>query len=1704
MTGGAQVFAGGASALDGGTTALNREYQKAALPDDELTAPPSGNRMPNFYIDGTMTGGTVSASPSIPVRTPPVSSNEYYTPSSVAPITLTATPAEGYVLKDWEVLAVNPSSGEPLSQGYSLPVDYVDGQYVLTYGQYNSNLYVFRIRAIFEEGKQPVTLQLEAYDKSGIKNTGSTLTVNNEEGSGPYYAGDTVTVTANLVEGATFSTYTVSETHQEKSYPSIYYYSREENLYGTNTQYIDPVWNGNTFSFTVPDDIDPNDAKIYVTAAFEDASYSVSVPENQDEKIGTVVADKTAAAKGDTVTLTATVAGNVGFVPESGVIVSYTDGNNQVATVPVTRTETHDYETLIEYTYTFTMPAHDVSVSAVFGQKDYLITWADLTNVSPKPQTTMTVDGFLVSSAHVYARANEGDPVELSVVAENGADNTKQAVRGIYYTLDSDLTGTHYDLELTIDEFQNPSTSFTMPAGNITLHYVVETAYEVIFDAENAYGTISVDKRYAFEGETVTITGSPDNSVYQHDRLNCPVRFGTGEVDVTVTENDGTFTATFTMPQGKVVVTPEFQMEAVSYDECRWDESTFAVIKERKTIVRYFTVDANTTELLDGDYVVKGTVETDKYIYVKKGCTANLIVPSGNTLKCHQGIGCGYNKKGEYATLNIFGDGKIEANASEGRRYAAGIGGDDNETNGNIRIHGTEIHARGGYHGAGIGGGAAGKDPDGTTSIIIYSAIVYADGGDEAAGIGGGNEQPGAHTYIYSGRITATGGKLGAGIGGGDEEGTLGIFIYGGSITARGGKHAAGIGAGEEGGNMRKLKDGGGVNFYGGSIDAYGGDGGAGVGGGYGEDMSGEINFLFVGNTGLYAYGGESAAGIGAGSASRLGKNGDMNGTITIDASSGSVVRAFGGTGEEEKYDEYTQKSWTETNYGGAGIGAGYGGNFDGKFIMKGGNVSAKGGFKAAGIGGGQEYGDFCSGGEGGSVTIEGGFLIACAGDGGKAEAIGAGSNDYVSGSVHLADDLCVVWEPDRDMEGGQYPNYWAFSSHNGKIEKIKYSKRTSKCHSSGSVAIHPCDHKKVNTADLDLTYTFDETTHTAKCKYCSYKETKNHTFDANGVCTECGYERGCTYVFFNSDGGTDVENQKVVKGETTTPPAEPTKEGFTFGGWYKVTNITTGAVASTPFDFENTPINGFVYLKAKWVHVHDGITFETWDSGDSLPTTPGNYVLAQDVTLTHAWTWQSGTLNLCLNGHTLACGDSSATTFLEVAGGTVNLYDEGDGIITQTGSAANVPALVIVQSGGTFTMHGGDIQESANNGVNVYGTFIMDGGSVTGNGGYGVYVKSNASITVSGDIRVTENVQGDVYLENGSLIHVADVLNDSRIGVAMEQPGVFTSGLSGKGAAENFISNDSTYKVELNTDDEAYLGEPVTAIIKSASVEFEGQLRLAFTFSFPAEVLADEGAYLTFEKAGTTTTQLVSEGTPRGEDVVFHFSVAAPEYADDITIKVYDGNGNQLTLKSSHGTDYTEDGFVYSLKTYAEHMIQNGSTEEMRNLAKALDDYCTAAQIYFKYGDYSGLSVDNAVTDVTLGDLESFALTTSGTKPAGVTKASISVRFDSDNALRITFYTESDTPLKDYTFLLDGNEVENPIVSGKNVKVLVDDIAAPNLAVPHTFAITDGTDTYTITASALSYAYSLAKNSDTTRQNLGKALYLYYLAAHAKFVSGT
>ena len=65
--------------------------------------------------------------------------------------------------------------------------------------------------------------------------------------------------------------------------------------------------------------------------------------------------------------------------------------------------------------------------------------------------------------------------------------------------------------------------------------------------------------------------------------------------------------------------------------------------------------------------------------------------------------------------------------------------------------------------------------------------------------------------------------------------------------------------------------------------------------------------------------------------------------------------------------------------------------------------------------------------------------------------------------------------------------------------------------------------------------------------------------------------------VAFDTSGGSAVAPVTVDAGSTVTKPADPTKSGYTFGGWYKDSTL------QTPWDFANDTVTADTTLYAKW-----------------------------------------------------------------------------------------------------------------------------------------------------------------------------------------------------------------------------------------------------------------------------------------------------------------------------------------------------------------------------------------------------------------------------------------------------------------------------------------------------------------------------------------
>ena len=104
-----------------------------------------------------------------------------------------------------------------------------------------------------------------------------------------------------------------------------------------------------------------------------------------------------------------------------------------------------------------------------------------------------------------------------------------------------------------------------------------------------------------------------------------------------------------------------------------------------------------------------------------------------------------------------------------------------------------------------------------------------------------------------------------------------------------------------------------------------------------------------------------------------------------------------------------------------------------------------------------------------------------------------------------------------------------------------------------------------------------------------------------SGTVTNNGTINGGTFaVTFDTKGGSSVQVQNILNGQRASEPADPTKTGYTFGGWY------TEKTCTNPYEF-TTPVQNALTLYAKWTINKYTITFKP-ENGDKDTTITQDY----------------------------------------------------------------------------------------------------------------------------------------------------------------------------------------------------------------------------------------------------------------------------------------------------------------------------------------------------------------------------------------------------------------------------------------------------------------------------------------------------------------
>ena len=300
------------------------------------------------------------------------------------------------------------------------------------------------------------------------------------------------------------------------------------------------------------------------------------------------------------------------------------------------------------------------------------------------------------------------------------------------------------------------------------------------------------------------------------------------------------------------------------------------------------------------------------------------------------------------------------------------------------------------------------------------------------------------------------------------------------------------------------------------------------------------------------------------------------------------------------------------------------------------------------------------------------------------------------------------------------------------------------------------------------------------------------------------------------------------------------------------------------------------------------------------------------------------------------------------------------------------------------------------------------------------------------------------------------------------------------------------------------------------AKAALDGKLGLAFFVELPAWIKRQSGAYVILTQCDAEKKIFISDIVAGGmnDDGLYRVPIYMPAayYRENINMRFYDGNGNPAPIagRSSH-TDLTATGVNYTLEKNVKS-LKNSPDAKTKKLAVAIDDYCTAAQIFFNHPTEGvTLTLSSAVAGVTQADLSAYKSVRTGEISSRIEGFSLNGSFESDCALKIGIIFKGDgnkkSGMKYYIQKEEGGALIPTTLHGTKSSgyyLAARNIPAAYLGKNYTFVIKDTktNQTCSIACSLFTYVRASAFNAtmSTDFQNLAKALYLYGKAAQDYF----
>ena len=273
------------------------------------------------------------------------------------------------------------------------------------------------------------------------------------------------------------------------------------------------------------------------------------------------------------------------------------------------------------------------------------------------------------------------------------------------------------------------------------------------------------------------------------------------------------------------------------------------------------------------------------------------------------------------------------------------------------------------------------------------------------------------------------------------------------------------------------------------------------------------------------------------------------------------------------------------------------------------------------------------------------------------------------------------------------------------------------------------------------------------------------------------------------------------------------------------------------------------------------------------------------------------------------------------------------------------------------------------------------------------------------------------------------------------------------------------------------------TAKFTTISTSLGGNIAMNFYLKLSEDLVADPDAYIQFTYAGKTLKVPMSEGVLSGGVYRFACPITSKNMTDDITAQVYNADGPV-------GASKTMD-----VATYCNWVIANYTDAKTVNLMKAMLNYGASAQLLFKYrtDDLANAALSDA--DKVLGKVDASAYIHSRTgEEEGIKPTTYTLLLDSETTVRVYFQLTGTKSIEEYTFTVDGVEVE-PVYKDGLYYIQKTDIGAHRLDELHVFTCGN----ITIRYGGLSYVNQvMTYYTEGTTFDMASALYAYSKAAEA------